>query len=71
MPAPFQRTIILPPDPPPTYLARQIGFPVEEQDYIVSEGDEVVILNEGGSNTIIPEDGVTQINPDIDEGEEP
>ena len=38
MPAPFQRTIILPPDPPPTFLARQIGFPAEEQDYLIAEG---------------------------------
>ena len=27
VPAPFERAIILPPDPPPTFLARAVSFP--------------------------------------------
>ncbi len=54
VPAPFQRTIILPPDPPPTYLARQIKFPAEENDYISSE-DGISIVDEDGITLIVPE----------------
>lgn len=28
-PAPFERTLILPPDPPPAYSGRQVNFPVD------------------------------------------
>lgn len=57
IPAPFQRTIILPPDPPPTFLARQIKFPAEENDYRVTE-DGNVRVDETDTITRIPEDGV-------------
>ena len=63
VPAPFQRTIILPPDPPPTYLARQISFPFEEDDYRVTENG-VIRVSETGNITRIPENGNTSIDPD-------
>lgn len=56
IPAPFQRTIILPPDPPPTYLARVINFPQEEQDYIVLEG---------GTTNLVEENRITQVVPEL------
>lgn len=57
VPAPFQRTIILPPDPPPTFLSRQIGFPAEEDDYLIAEG--------GGGEPIVDETGAISIVPEV------
>ena len=54
IPAPFQRTIILPPDPPPTFLARQIKFPAEENDYIVAE-DGTPLVDESTGKDFVPE----------------
>jgi ribosomal protein L40E len=54
IPAPFQRTIILPPDPPPTFLARQIYFPAEEMDYFTLE-DGTPLLDETLTISIVPE----------------
>lgn len=63
VPAPFQRTIILPPDPPPTFLARQISFPVEEDDYLVTE-DGFILVDETLTYTLIPENGNSSRDPD-------
>jgi hypothetical protein len=53
-----ERTLVLPPDPPPVYLVRPIRFAVED-DFITSEGG-TQILDENDTTSIVPEgDGNT------------
>jgi hypothetical protein len=50
IPAPFERTLVLPPDPPPVFLVRPIRFAVED-DYRVTE-DGTQRTTEDGTNRV-------------------
>lgn len=49
-----ERTIILPPDPPPSLFALPIKFPAEENDYIAAE-DGTALVDEATQTQFVPE----------------
>lgn len=54
VPNPQERAIILPPDPPPTFLARPVSFPSAENDYRTTESG-IIRTDETGTVTRVPE----------------